>query len=54
MSILQTPHFICKDDNPKTHDLTCDGGKYGQYRLIFCDKCYETEDKRFVISEMIL
>lgn len=54
MSSIQVPYFICKDNKPKTHSLLCDGGKHGTYRLLFCNACYDTEEKRFVISEDLL
>lgn len=51
----QIPSFTCQCRTPKTHSLLCDGGtKHGKYRLIFCDKCYNNEEKHFVISEEIV
>ena len=55
-SISQIPNLACKDINPKTHSLLCDGGgKFGQYQLNLCDTCYNSgEYNQFVISEEVL
>lgn len=41
----------CKCSEQKTHSLIFDGGSSGQYTVDVCEKCYQNEDKEFLIHE---
>jgi len=43
--------FVCSCPSSKKHRLTFNGGSAGQYDLEICQKCYDQEDKQFLISE---
>lgn len=44
----------CKCSEEKKHRLTFDGGVSGQYTVDVCEKCYQKEDKEFLIREYIV
>jgi len=45
--------YTCLCDAKKQHRLVFDGGSIiGHYQLELCQKCYDKEDKRFVIHEL--
>lgn len=46
--------FICTCNNQKTHRLIFDGGSAGQYAVELCNRCYQQQEKRFLISEELL
>ncbi len=46
--------FVCPCSSEKSHRLIFDGGSTGQYVVEFCKRCYQKEDKRFLISEEIV
>jgi len=43
--------FHCSDKEKKIHRLIFDGGSSGNYQLELCSKCYENQDKKFLIIE---
>ena len=51
MMISNMPVYACACVGTKRHHLTFDGGSSGSYVLALCDKCYDDEDKLFLISE---
>jgi len=45
------PLFYCSDKEEKAHRLVFDGGSSGNYQLDLCSKCYENQNKKFLIKE---
>ena len=48
------PIFRCRDKEFKTNRVILDGGSEGNYAVELCPKCYESQDKKFLIREEIL
>lgn len=44
----------CECKVAKKHRLVFDGGSTGNYTINLCSKCYENENKEFLISEEML
>lgn len=43
--------FHCPCKEKKSHRLVFDGGSSGNYQVELCSKCYENQDKKFLINE---
>jgi len=48
------PIFRCRDKEFKTNRIILDGGSVGNYTVELCPKCYESQDKKFLIQEGLL
>ena len=44
------PIFECNCEDTKKYQLKFDGGDSGQYFVAYCQKCYDSDDKQFMIS----
>lgn len=45
-----TPILTCKCLEPKQYHLVFDGGFNEKYAIEYCQKCFDQEDKEFMIS----
>ena len=43
--------YECECQNKKTRRITFDGAKIGNYSVEYCQKCYDSDDKEFMICE---
>ncbi len=48
------PFFDCNCMDVKKYQLKFDGGDSGQYVVEYCQKCYDSDDKQFMLSMEIL
>lgn len=48
------PVFRCRCKVFKTNRLIFDGGSEGNYTIELCPKCYERQDKKFLIQEGLI
>ena len=48
------PIFRCKCKKSKTNRVILDGGSEGHYAVELCPKCYEDQDKKFLIKEEVI
>ncbi len=47
--------FECNCENEKKYSLTFDGADSGNYIIEYCERCYDSDDKQFMVSmEMLL
>jgi len=42
--------FECECNNKKKYRLKLDGGSLGLYFVDYCQKCFEHDDKQFLLS----
>lgn len=47
----QIPVFACKCEELRVIRILFDGGDHGNYTIEYCQKCYDSDDKQFLISE---
>ena len=45
------PSFECTCEYDKKYRLEFDGGNSEKYAVEYCQRCYEQDDKQFMISE---
>lgn len=43
--------YECECQDKKAYRLTFDGASTGNYTVEYCQKCYDSDDKQFMISE---
>jgi len=48
------PIFRCRDKKFKTNRIILDGGSEGNYTIELCPKCYDNQDKKFLIKEEVI
>jgi len=46
--------FECNCDDGKKYRLTFDGADSGNYIIEYCQKCYDSDDKQFMLSMEVL
>jgi hypothetical protein len=46
--------FECNCENEKKYRLTFDGGDSGYYLVEYCQKCFDLDDKQFMLSTEVL
>ncbi|MGQ0795654.1 MAG: hypothetical protein ACT4N5_05680 [Nitrosopumilaceae archaeon] len=51
MTNQRSPIFCCKCKAGKQYRLWIDGGSSGNYILEFCENCFDTEGKEFLLKE---
>lgn len=51
---IQLPSFECECENDKKYRLKFDGDDSGNYEVKYCQKCYDQDDKQFMISTEVL
>ena len=44
-----TRECLCSED--KTHHIIFDGGSSGHYSVDLCEKCFEQDDKKWIVSD---
>lgn len=42
--------YECECEQEKTHIVTFDGGDFGYYIMEYCQSCYDSDDKQFLVS----
>jgi len=42
--------YECECQDKKAYRLTFDGGSTGHYAIEYCQKCYDSDDRQFMIS----
>lgn len=46
--------FECECEEDKKYRVAFDGASTGQYVVEFCQKCYDQDDKQFMLSMEVL
>lgn len=44
------PSFECNCEYEKKYSLKFDGGDSGNYIVEYCQRCYDQDDKQFMVS----
>ena len=48
---LSVPVFACECKEPQVYRLKFSGGSDGDYIIEYCQRCYDNDDKQFLMSE---
>ena len=46
--------FECNCELEKKYRLTCDGDSTGNYIVEYCQSCFDSDDKQFLISTEVI
>lgn len=47
---VDNSEYECECTEPRVYRLTFDGGSSGNYVVEYCQKCYNEDDKQFLLS----
>ncbi len=48
--VSQTDYYECECLEDKKYRVVFDGDSTGNYVVVYCQKCYDSDDKQFMIS----
>jgi len=46
--------YECECPDKKKYRVIFDGASIGKYAIKYCQKCYDSDDKQFMISEELI
>ena len=49
-NVSDTAEYECDCSEEKRYRITFDGGDSGNYLVEYCQKCFDSDDKQFMIS----
>ena len=52
--VSQTDYYECECLENKKYKIVFDGAETGQYVVEYCEKCYNSDDKQFMISTEVI
>ncbi len=49
-TVSQIDYYECECSEDKKYQLVFDGADTGQYAVVYCQKCFDSDDKQFMVS----